>query len=91
MSGKTHQAVCWATGREGGGCLLTDEQCTKTGRPVAEVLQEKYLDMRVPLVENHACVAFEEYGEVPETIFLDFTEDDVMWVTSKISGAAGAL
>ena len=35
--------------------------------------------------------AFKEYGEVPEMVPLDFTEDDVTWVASKLSGAAGAL
>ena len=44
-----------------------------------------------PPVENPACAAFEEYGEVPETVPLIFTEDDMTWVVSKISGAAGAL
>ena len=47
--------------------------------------------MRVPPVENPMCAAFEEYEEVPETVPLDFTEDDVTWVASKLSGAAGAL
>ena len=47
--------------------------------------------MRVPPVEKPACVAFEEYEEVPETVPLEFTEDEVTWVASKISGAAGAL
>ena len=42
-------------------------------------------------MENTACAAFEEYGEVPKTVSLDFTEDDVKWVASKLSGAAGAL
>ena len=28
---------------------------------------------------------------MPETVPLDFTEDDITWVVSKISGAAGAL
>ena len=42
-------------------------------------------------MENPACTAFEEYEEVPETVPLDFTEDDVTWVVSKLSGAAGAL
>ena len=37
------------------------------------------------------CPAFEEYGEVQETVPLEFTEDDVTWVASKLSGAAGAL
>ena len=47
--------------------------------------------MRVPPVENPTCAAFEEYEEVPKTAPINFTEDDVMWVASKLSGAAGAL
>ena len=47
--------------------------------------------MRVPPVENPVCAAFEEYEDVPETVPLDFTEDDVTWVASKLSGAAGTL
>ena len=37
------------------------------------------------------CTASEEYKEVPETVPLDFLEDDVTWVASKLSGATGAL
>ena len=47
--------------------------------------------MKAPPVENPACTTFKEYGKVPETVPLDFTEDDVTWVASKLSGAAGAL
>ena len=47
--------------------------------------------MHVFPVKNPACTSFEKYGEVPKTVPLDFTEDDVMWVASKLSGAAGAL
>ena len=47
--------------------------------------------MHVPLVENPTCAAFEEYEEVPKTVPLDFTEDDITWVASKLSGAAGVL
>ena len=78
-------------GQGRGGYLLLDEKCTKNGRPVAEVLRETHTDMRVPPVENPACADFEEYGEVPETVPLNFTEDDVTWVASKLSGAAGTL
>ena len=44
-----------------------------------------------PPVENRTCAAFEEYEDVPKTVPLDFTEDDVTWVASKLFGAAGAL
>ena len=47
--------------------------------------------MRVPPVEKPACAAIEDYGQVHETVLLDFTEGDVMWVTSKLSGGVGAL
>ena len=53
-----------------------DNQCTKTGQTVAEVLREKHTDMRVPPVENPACAVFENYGEVPETVPLELSEDD---------------
>ena len=42
-------------------------------------------------MENPECAAFEEYEDVPEKVPLDFTEDDVTWVASKLSGAAGVL
>ena len=38
-----------------------------------------------------SCAAFEEYQDVPETVPLDFTEDDVTWVASKLSVAAGVM
>ena len=47
--------------------------------------------MHVPPMENQACAAFQEYEDVPKTVPLDFTEDDVAWFASKLSGAAGAL
>ena len=47
--------------------------------------------MRVPPVENPACAAIEEYECVTETVPLDFIHDDVMWVASKLFGAAGML
>ena len=44
-----------------------------------------------PPVENPTCASFEEYEDIPETVPLDFTEDDVTWVASKLSGAVGVL
>ena len=42
-------------------------------------------------MDNPTCAVLEEYEKVTETVPLDYTEDDVMWVSSKISGTAGAL
>ena len=86
-----HDALPISCNNIEGGCLLPEDQCTKTGRPVAEVLREKHPDMRVTPVKKPVCADFEKYGDVPETAPLNFTEDDVTWVTSKLSGAAGAL
>ena len=44
-----------------------------------------------PPMENPVCAAFGEYGEVPKTVPFDFTEYDVNWVASKLSGAVGVL
>ena len=91
MSGKLRHAIRRATYREGGGYLLLDDECKKTGQPVAEVLWEKHPNMHAPRAENPKCAAFEEYEDVPDTVALNFTEDDVMWVASNLSGAAGAM
>ena len=47
--------------------------------------------MRVSPLETPTYAAFKDYEELPETVSLDFSEEDVMWVSYKISGAAGAL
>ena len=74
---------------ERGRCLLPDDQGTKTGQPVEEVVRETHPDMRVPSVENPTYAVFEK--EVPETVPLNFREDDVTWFALKLSGAVGAL
>ena len=47
--------------------------------------------MRVPPVENPTCAAFGDYKDVPQTVPLNFIEDDVMWVSSNLSGTSGTL
>ena len=42
-------------------------------------------------MENPVCAVFEDYEDMPETVFLEFTEDGVTWVASKLSDAAGVL
>ena len=63
LSGKLRQAVRQATSREGGRCLLLEDQCNKNGQPVAEVLREKHPDMRVPPCgEPHVRSLLEVWG-----------------------------
>ena len=40
-------------------------------------------------METPKCAAIEEYEEVPETAPLDFSEDYVTWVVSKILWSTG--
>ena len=68
LYGKLWGPIRRATDREGGGCLLPVDQCTKTWQPVAEDLRENPPDMHVPHVEKPMCAAFKVYGEVPETV-----------------------
>ena len=91
LSGKLRQAVCPANYKEGGGCVLPYDQCTKTGQQVADFLLEKHPDMRVPPVKNLVCTSFEEYEEFLETVPLNITEDYVTRVAENLSRAAGAL
>ena len=50
LSGNLFQTSHQETNMGGGGGLLLRDICTKTGRPIVEVLWEKYLYMQVPLV-----------------------------------------
>ena len=65
---------------------MHQNRATGCGGPLGEAF-----GYACPPVENPACAAFEYNGEVPKTVPLDFTEDGVTWVASKLSGAAGVL
>ena len=66
LSDKLRQSVRWATGREGGGCLLPYDQCTKTGQPVAEVLREKHPDMRSSPWKTPSAQPSRSMGKFPK-------------------------
>ena len=40
LSGKLRTAVCIVTDRGGGGVFRPDDPCSKTGRPVLDVIRE---------------------------------------------------
>ena len=70
LSDKIRQAIRQATDMEGGGCLLPDDPCTKTGRPVAEVLREKHPDMHVPLWRTPHEQPSRSMGKYPKQYLL---------------------
>ncbi len=64
LDGKLLAAVHFTTACFGCGVLLPQDACTKTGRPVIEVLQLQHPDTRIPHLEDPDCIAFEQYNEV---------------------------
>jgi hypothetical protein len=76
LDGKLRAAVRFATNRGGGRVVLPQDLCTKTGRPVMEVLRSQHPDTRIPDLEDPHCIAFEHYNEVPVEIPTDCTSKD---------------
>ena len=66
LSGNIWKAICRATDREGGGCLLPEEKCTKPERLIAEVLGDKHMDMRVPPWKNLHAQPLSSMGTCPK-------------------------
>jgi hypothetical protein len=86
---KLRAAVRFATNRSGSGVLLPQDSCTKTGRPVMEVLRLQHPDTRIPNLEDPHCIAFEHYNEVPVEIPMDCTSKDLETLALRMSGSAG--
>jgi hypothetical protein len=83
-------AVRHLTSREGGGVLQPADLCTKSGRPVVEVLREKHPDLREPPSVGAPDGAFEPYARgAPAVVPVDVTATTVETVAAKLSGAAG--
>jgi hypothetical protein len=91
LGGRLRTAVRSLTQRGQGGVLQPDDTCSKTGKPVLEVLRGKHPAMRDPQpdMEDDARGSFEHYDEVPEAVPLVITGDVVEKVASRLSGGAG--
>jgi hypothetical protein len=89
LSGRLRKAVRGLTNRDGGGILQPDDACTKTGRPVLEVLRDKHPAMRDPDLTGPNPDTFEHYDSTPDAVPLNITAKDVEEIASKLSGAAG--
>ncbi|KAI2494156.1 hypothetical protein MHU86_20388 [Fragilaria crotonensis] len=89
LSGRLRSAVRTLTDRSGGGVRQPDDLCSKAGRPVWQVLQEKHPALRDPTSVGAADGAFEPYPDLPAPVPVCTTQDDVEAIASRLSGAAG--
>ena len=89
LSGRLRSAVQTLTRSEDGGVLAPDAKCTKTGRPVLEVLREKHPKMKDVDPDDPNNGVFENYDRLPTPVPLVVTSEDVEKIGSKLSGAAG--
>jgi hypothetical protein len=89
FDGKLHAAIRFATNRGGNGVLLPMDSCTKTGRPVMEVLRSQHPDTWILDLEDPHCIAFEHYNEVLVEILTDCTSKDLKMLALWMSGSAG--
>ena len=88
-SGRVRAACRNLTNRDGGGLLHPTDKCTKTGRPVLDVLKSKHPPLRDPTELGSEDGVFEPYPALPKAMPLCITQDVVETVASKLSGAAG--
>ncbi|KAI2510018.1 hypothetical protein MHU86_4444 [Fragilaria crotonensis] len=89
LSGRLRSFVRTLTNRSGGGVRQPDDLCTKSGRPVWQVLQEKHPALRDPTSVGDKDGAFEPYPDLPAPIPVCVTQDDVEAISPRLAGAAG--
>jgi hypothetical protein len=75
------------TNRDGGGVLVPSDLCTKTGRPVINVLCSKHPPLREP--SDIGAATFDQYAELPDPPSIDVTLETIEKVATRLSGAAG--
>jgi hypothetical protein len=85
LQGKLQAVVHWITKQEKGRILLLDDIDAKTGYTNMELLQSKHPDAQhMP----DAC-DLKVYGNTPDFIELDITEEVIKQVARCLSGSAG--
>ena len=83
------EAVQALTRGDKGGVLQPEDACTKTGRPVLEVLREKHPQMKVQDLAAADRSNFEPYDCIPQPLPVEITGEVVETVAALLSGAAG--
>jgi hypothetical protein len=86
---KLRQGVRHLTNRDGGGVLQPEDDCTKTGRRVIDVLRDKHPDLMIPDLEREDWASFEAYDECLDSVPVDCSEEVVSEIANKLHGGAG--
>ena len=89
VSGKMREAVRMATTRDGDGLLHPDSTDAKSGKPVVEVLRDKYPEIRIPDASADEVMAFKPYPVVPAPLPLNSSETATARIAKNLSGGAG--
>ena len=90
LSGKIRSAVRFATERGLGGPYRPDDACTKTGRPVIDILREKFPKIRIPDMDANGKVpGFEEYSNCSVAPPHTSCGESILETVRKLHGAAG--
>ncbi len=84
QEGKLKEAVRMITEREGGSLYRPDDNDTKTGKPVLEVLQSKHPNAVIPTVDH-----FDTYQNEPSSMGVFCYEEQVATNASRMRGASG--
>eukprot|EP00956_Cyclotella_meneghiniana_P025811 scaffold54612_cov72-Cyclotella_meneghiniana.AAC.3 len=90
LDGKLRAAVRFATERGLGGPLRPDDNCTKSGRLVLDVMKEKHPAITVPATNADGSVpGFDTYGVAPMTVPHTSDEENIGKAGAKMKGSAG--
>ena len=89
VNGKIRAAMQGIRGQGQSGVFYPGNIDSKTGRPGMEFPRDKQPAMRTQDLADPECSYFEEYKEDPDVAPLEISEEDVIWVARKLSGAAG--
>ena len=84
LRGDLRGAVKYMTETEKGGVLMPDDIDEKTGNSVAQTLESKHPDARIPETSS-----LFDYPSTPDFVDLDITSDVVEKVARRLSGSAG--
>jgi len=87
VRGRVRQAVRHLTNRASGGVIDPDGVCTKTGRPVIDVLRDEHPQLRMPDADDPDGPFGSTYAEMPDQLAVDITGETIEKAASNLFGS----